>query len=83
MEENRTDKNPKITQSPKKLYLSDTDKLIAGVMGGIGEYFNIDPTVIRVGYVVLTVVSFFWLGIILYIFLWAIIPSRSNSFLKQ
>ncbi|MFP4564690.1 MAG: PspC domain-containing protein, partial [Spirochaetia bacterium] len=36
----------------KKLYLSDTHRMIGGVCGGIGEYFDIDPTVIRVAWVV-------------------------------
>ena len=39
--------------SPKKLYRSDKDKKIAGVCGGIGEYFNIDPTLVRLGAVIL------------------------------
>lgn len=33
---------------PKRLYRSTRDKLFLGVCGGIGEYFNIDPTIIRV-----------------------------------
>lgn len=33
---------------PKRLYRSTRDKLFFGVCGGIGEYFNIDPTIIRV-----------------------------------
>ena len=33
---------------PKRLYRSTRDKLLLGVCGGIGEYFNIDPTIIRV-----------------------------------
>ena len=39
--------------TPKKLYRSSTDKKIAGVCGGLGEYFNIDPTLVRLGAVVL------------------------------
>ncbi len=37
----------------KKLYKSSTDKKIAGVCGGIAEYFNIDPTLVRLAWVVL------------------------------
>jgi phage shock protein C len=36
----------------KKLFLSSTDKKFMGVCGGIGEYFNVDPTVIRVLFVI-------------------------------
>ena len=32
---------------PKKIYKSSTNKMIDGVCGGIGEYFNVDPTIIR------------------------------------
>lgn len=38
----------------KQLYKSNTNKKIAGVCGGIGEYFDIDPTIVRLGFVVLT-----------------------------
>ena len=41
----------------KKLYRSNTDKVICGVCGGIAEYFEIDPTVVRVGTVVLSLLS--------------------------
>lgn len=36
----------------KKLYRSQKDRKIAGVLGGIGEYFNIDPTLVRLGFLV-------------------------------
>jgi len=42
----------------KKLYLSDKDKKIEGVCGGIAEYFGIDSTIIRIICVLLTFVSF-------------------------
>ncbi|MCK4944106.1 MAG: PspC domain-containing protein, partial [Candidatus Aminicenantes bacterium] len=49
----------------KRLYRSQKDKIIAGVCGGIGEYFGIDPVIIRI----ITVILFFWggSGIIAYI----------------
>ena len=40
-----------------RLYRSSTDKVLAGVCGGLGDYFNIDPTIIRIIYVLLTVFS--------------------------
>ena len=59
----------------KKLTLSKDDKMIAGVCGGIGEYFNIDPTIVRIFFVLL---SFIFLGstIPIYIIFWIIIPSK-------
>lgn len=58
----------------KRLYLSDTNKKIGGVCGGIGEYFGIDPTLIRLLTVILTFVTGFVGGIVAYIVAWAIIP---------
>ena len=58
----------------KKLYLSE-DKKIAGVCGGIAEYLNCDPTVIRVIYARLTIVTIFS-GVIIYLILWAVIPHK-------
>lgn len=37
----------------KHLYKSDTNKVLAGVLGGLGEYFDIDPVVLRLGFVFL------------------------------
>lgn len=61
----------------KKLTLSKNDKMIAGVCGGIGEYFKIDPTIIRIFFVLL---SFIFLGspIPIYIVFWIIIPSKKD-----
>ena len=55
--------------STKKLYLSQTDKKIAGVCGGIAEYLEVDPTVIRIIFLIaLFCASFgFWAYIIVWI----------------
>ena len=57
----------------KKLKRSDTNKMICGVCGGIGEYFNIDPTVIRLIWAILTVGSF-GTGLLVYIIAAVIMP---------
>jgi phage shock protein C len=62
----------------KKLYKSDTNKMISGVCGGIGEYFNVDPTIIRLAWVLLSIPMAVFGGIIAYILAALIIPSRSN-----
>lgn len=49
-------------------------KVIAGVCGGIAEYFDLDPTLVRAGYLVLSVVSAGFPGILVYVILWFIIP---------
>lgn len=60
----------------KKLYLSDYDKKISGVCGGLGEYFNIDPTLIRLAWVILSLATAIVGGIIIYLIAAAIIPRR-------
>lgn len=57
----------------KKLCLSRNNKIIAGVCGGVGEYFNVDPTLIRVIMVLLLFASRLAF-IAVYIILWAIMP---------
>lgn len=59
----------------KKLYRSETNKVLAGVAGGLGEYFQIDPTIIRLIFVLLTV--FGGGGVLVYIILWILIPCEN------
>ncbi|SMP45390.1 PspC domain-containing protein [Anoxynatronum buryatiense] len=58
----------------KRLYLSETDKKWAGVCGGIAEYFAVDPTLVRLIWVVLTIFSVGFGGIIAYLIAMAVIP---------
>ncbi|MSU00781.1 PspC domain-containing protein [Tissierella pigra] len=61
----------------KQLFLSNTDKKICGVCGGIAEYFGIDSTLVRLGWVLLSIFSAGFPGIIAYIIACMIIPKRS------
>ena len=56
-----------------RLYRSTTNKVLAGVCGGLGEYFNVDPTLIRVGFVLLALPGGLP-GIIPYLILWIVVP---------
>ncbi|MTI71540.1 MAG: PspC domain-containing protein [Firmicutes bacterium] len=58
----------------KRLHLSSTDKKISGVCGGLAEYFEIDSTVIRLIWALLTVFSFAVGGVVAYIVAAVIIP---------
>lgn len=58
----------------KKLYRSP-NRILAGVCGGIAEYFDVDPTLIRVIYLVLSLFSAAFPGILLYIILMIMIPN--------
>ena len=58
----------------KKLTRSN-NKLLAGVCGGIAEYFDWDPTLVRVGYLFLTLFTVFS-GVLIYPILWLVIPEK-------
>ena len=60
-------------QDIKRLYRSGKDKLLGGVCGGIGEYFKIDPVIVRIVWVILAVASL-GTAILVYIILWILIP---------
>lgn len=62
----------------KKLYRSKEDRKIAGVCGGLAEYFGIDPTIIRV-IAVLLLLPGGLPGLLPYIILWIVIPSQPNE----
>ena len=58
----------------KKFYLSETDKKIGGVCGGLAEYFGIDSLILRLIFVALI---FGWgTGLLLYILLWILAPKK-------
>lgn len=60
----------------KKLYLSNTDRKIAGVCGGLGQYFGKDPTLFRIVFIL---VALMWgLGVIAYLLMWLIIPKKEK-----
>ena len=61
----------------KKLYRSKKDKMVAGICAGIGEYLDIDPTVIRLLWVLFTIMSL-GTGVLAYIIAWIIIPEKER-----
>jgi phage shock protein C len=61
----------------KRLYRSVDDRIIAGVCGGIGEYFGIDPVLVRLLWALFVLV--YGAGIILYLIAWVIIPSAAKA----
>ena len=58
----------------KRLYRSKTDRTIAGIFGGIGELFNIDPNLLRLSAVLLFFISGFFPVLVTYIIAWIILP---------
>ncbi len=60
----------------KKLYRSN-EKMLAGVCGGIAEYFNVDPTIVRLAWVILSCIGFS--GLVAYIICLVIIPEKPSN----
>ena len=60
----------------KKLYRSNDDKIIAGVAGGLAQYFDIDPTLVRLAFVILTIFS--GVGVAIYLILAIITPTAEK-----
>lgn len=58
----------------KKLYRSATNRMLGGVCGGVAEYFDCDATLIRLAYVVLSVFTACFPGVLVYILCLIIIP---------
>jgi len=57
--------------------MRSNNKMIAGVCAGLADYMGLDPTVVRVAYVLLTIFTIFS-GVILYIILWLIMPQEGT-----
>ena len=63
----------------KKLYLSDSDKKIAGVCGGIAETYDIDSTLIRLAWVFIGLATAIIPALVTYIIAWIIIPQKPHE----
>ena len=57
---------------------SRTDRILGGVLGGIAEHFGWDSTVLRVVYVIVSILSVGFPGILIYIALWIIVPDAEE-----
>ena len=64
-------------ETPKRLVRSN-NRLIAGVCAGIADYFVLDPSLVRILYVLLSLVGFVFTGVLLYIIAWIIIPVKND-----
>lgn len=67
---------PHGTPQPKRLYRSETDRILGGVCGGLADYLMFDVTIIRIIFAILTVFS--GAGLVIYFILWFLIPSQSQ-----
>lgn len=65
------------TTPQKKLRRSNSQRMIAGICGGLAEYFNVDPVIMRIAFVLLFLLGSggFWL----YILLWIVVPEDTST----
>lgn len=66
----------------KRLYRSRKEQMLGGVCGGLGEHIDVDPTIIRLVWVVVTLLSL-GTGIIVYLAAWIIIPESPEESTQQ
>ena len=64
----------------RRLYRSSRNKMVAGVLGGISEYFNIDATLVRLIFVLLALVTVVMPLVIFYLIAALIIPSEGSGY---
>jgi len=62
----------------KKLYRSQDNKMLAGVLAGFAEYCDADPTIIRAAFVFITFITGFFPGVLAYIVMTIITPTKSE-----
>ncbi|WP_137596930.1 PspC domain-containing protein [Paucilactobacillus kaifaensis] len=67
------------SKQKKQLTRSSSDRIIAGVMGGFGSYFGVNSNYIRVGFVIISLLSSGFPGILVYILLAVIMPADPNK----
>jgi phage shock protein C len=60
----------------RRLYRSESDRYIAGVAGGLAEYLQVDPTIVRIAFLIL---AFWGAGVVLYLIMWLIVPTRGQA----
>lgn len=62
----------------KRLYRSKKNKMVGGVCAGLGEHLDVDPSIIRLVWVIVTLLSFGF-GIIVYLVAWIIVPEQTGT----
>lgn len=68
-----------MTSLTRPLQRSRGNRVIAGVVGGLADYFGLDPTLARVLYVLVSIVSAAFPGILVYVILWMLVPEEGGG----
>lgn len=66
-------------ETHKKLYRSNNNKVVAGICGGLGEYLDMDPVVLRLLWLMLVIFTGIFPGIIAYILAVLLVPKRPHA----
>lgn len=67
------------SNTSKKLYRSRDERIIAGVCGGLGAYFSLDPVIFRIAFVLATFASL--IGLFVYITMWLLVPEGDGGYM--
>ena len=70
--------SPDVTGAERRLYRSSSERVLAGICGGLGEYFALDPVWFRIGFVVLALGG--GSGILIYLLMWVVIPPAPDGY---
>ena len=65
----------------ERLYRSESDRIIAGVCGGLAAYLHVDPLILRILFVVLAILN--GIGVLVYLALWIVVPSAGSQATSQ
>jgi phage shock protein C len=67
-----------VADEPRRLYRSKTDRKFAGVLGGWAAYMGLDPSLVRIAYAVVTILTGFVPGMLLYVLMMFIVPAEQE-----
>ena len=62
--------------SPKRLFRSRKDKMLAGICGGIADYMVVDPTIVRLIFALATFFTVVFPGVLIYLIMWIVVPKE-------
>jgi len=62
--------------SPKRLFRSKNDRMLAGICGGIAQYMDVDPTVVRLIFALASFFTVVFPGVLIYLIMWIVVPKE-------
>jgi phage shock protein C len=64
-------------KSPRRLTRSTNDRMLAGICGGLANYLEVDPTVVRLIFALATFFTVLFPGVLIYLIMWIIVPKEN------